>query len=274
MNKTIIKTIGSLINTISYPLPKYAAKQAFKIFSTPRKGKLTQNEATYLKTASQNTFTHNNIAIKTYHWKGTKNTILLVHGWESNAFRWKDLIEILKNRNYNIIALDAPAHGASGSKTFNAVLYSECINLVVNTYNPSVVIGHSIGGTSSALAIHNYKLSVEKLILLGAPSNFDEVIDSYIKLMRYNHRVISAMNTYFISYFGHLPSFYTIENFSKHINAEGLIIHDKKDRIISYKDALHISKHYKNSKIIKTVGFGHGLKNDTVYNHILEFLND
>ena len=51
------------------------------------------------------------------------------------------------------------------------------------------------------------------------------------------------------------------------------IIHDKKDRIISYKDALHISKHYKNSKLIKTVGFGHGLKNEQVYKHILEFLN-
>ena len=274
MNQALIKIIGNLINFISYPLPNYAAKQAVKIFSTPRKGKLNIEETNYLKTASQETIIYEDVAIKTYSWSGTKSTILLVHGWESNAFRWKDLIEILKIEDYNIIALDAPAHGNSGSKIFNAILYSECINMVIKQFKPSVVIGHSIGGTASALAINNHKLSIDKLILLGAPSNFDEVIDNYIKIMGYNKRVIKAINEHYLKYFGYYPEFYTVENFTKHITAEGLIIHDKKDRIISCKDALHISKHYKNSKLIKTVGFGHGLKNDVVYNHILQFLND
>jgi len=273
MNKTLIKTIGNLINFISYPLPQYAAKQAVKIFSTPRKGKLNDEETEYLKSATQKTIIYEAISIKTYSWSGKKDTVLLVHGWESNAFRWKDLIEILKAEDYNIIALDAPAHGDSGSKIFNAVLYSECINLVIKQFEPSIVIGHSIGGTASALAINNHQLEIKKLVLLGAPSNFDEVIDNYIKIMGYNKRVIRAINTYYLKHFGYLPEFYTVENFSENIHAEGLIIHDKKDRIISYRDALHISKYYKNSKLIKTVGFGHGLKNETVYNHIMEFLN-
>ena len=273
MYPRLIKTIGNLINIISYPFPYYAAKQAVKIFSTPRKGKLSDIESDYLNTAAQETTVYKDIAIKTYRWSGTKETILLAHGWESNAFRWKDLIEILKSEDYNIIALDAPAHGDSGSKIFNAVLYSECIHLIIKHFKPSVVIGHSIGGTASALAINNYKLPVKKLVLLGAPSNFDEVIGNYVKIMGYNKKVVKAMNDYFVKHFGYLPAFYTIENFSKDIPSEGLIIHDKKDRIISYKDALHISKHYKNSRLIKTVGFGHGLKNEVVYNHILEFLN-
>ncbi|HMR17068.1 alpha/beta hydrolase [Mariniflexile maritimum] len=273
MNNTLIKTIGNLINAISYPLPHYAAKQAVKIFSTPRKGKLNDEETAYLKTAIQKTITYQTIPLKTYHWQGKKSTVLLVHGWESNAFRWKDLIEILKAEDYQIIAVDAPAHGNSGSKLFNAVLYSECINLVIKQFNPQMVIGHSIGGTASALAINNHQLPIKKLVLLGAPSNFDEVIDNYIKIMGYNKRVVKAINAYYLKHFGYLPEFYTVENFSKNLNAEGLIIHDKKDRIISYRDALHINKYYKNSKLIKTVGFGHGLKNDTVYHHILEFLN-
>ena len=110
--------------------------------------------------------------------------------------------------------------------------------------------------------------------MLGAPSNFDEVINHYIKTMGYSKRVIKAMNSYFLKHFGYLPEFYTIENFSKNIQAQGLIIHDKKDRIISYKDALHISKNYKNSKLVRTIGFGHRLKNELLYNHILEFINE
>ncbi len=273
MNKHLIKTIGSFINFISFLSPYYAAKLAVKIFSTPRKGKLNDIETNYLKSAAQETITYGDVPIKTYCWSGKKDTILLVHGWESNAFRWKDLIKILKSEDYNIIALDAPAHGNSGSKIFNAVLYSECINLVIKQFNPSIVIGHSIGGTASALAINNHELPVKKLVLLGAPSNFDEVIDNYVKIMGYNKKVIKAINNYYLKHFGYFPEFYTIQNFSKNIQAKGLIIHDKKDRIISYKDALHISKYYKNSKLIKTAGFGHGLKNETVYKHILEFLN-
>ncbi|WP_445738079.1 alpha/beta hydrolase [Mariniflexile sp.] len=273
MNQKLIKTIGKLINFTSYLFPHYAAKMAVKIFSTPRKGKLNDEEKNYLRSAIQETIIYEDVSIKTYLWSGTKDTILLVHGWESNAFRWKDLIEILKSEHYNIMAIDAPAHGDSGSKIFNAVLYSECIYAVIKQFDPSVVIGHSIGGTASALAINNHTLATEKLILLGAPSNFDEVIDNYVKIMGYNKKVIKAINNYYLKHFGYFPEFYTVENFSKNIHAKGLIIHDKKDRIISYKDALHISKYYKNSKLIKTVGLGHGLKNETVYNHILEFLN-
>ncbi|GAA4290303.1 alpha/beta hydrolase [Aestuariibaculum suncheonense] len=273
MNNTLVKTIGKLINTASYLSPSYAAKIAVDLFSTPRKGKLHTEELKYLKSAKQKTFVYDGINIHTYQWQGANKTILLVHGWESNTYRWNDLIELLQAEDYNIVALDAPGHGNSGHKTFNAVLYSECINMVAQEFKPDVIIGHSIGGTASALATNNNKLPIEKLIMLGAPSNFDEVIENYVNIMGYNKRVIKAMNDYYMKHFGKLPSFYAFKNFSEHITAEGLIIHDKKDRIISYRDALQISKYYKNSKLVKTQGFGHGLKNEIVYNHILEFLN-
>ncbi|WP_027137072.1 alpha/beta hydrolase [Gaetbulibacter saemankumensis] len=273
MNNTLVKTIGTLINTVSYLAPQYAAKLAVNIFSTPQKGKLQPDESNYLKSAKQQDFMYDDIAIRTYLWAGRKETILLVHGWESNTYRWRDLIELLIAQDYNIVALDAPGHGKSGHKTFNAVLYSECINMIAQQFDIHIIIGHSIGGTASALATNNHNLNIDKLILLGAPSNFDEVIDNYVKIMGYNKKVTKAMDAYYMKHFGKLPSFYSIKNFSDKLTAEGLIIHDKKDRIISYRDALHIHKHYKNSKLVKTQGFGHGLKNEVIYNHILEFLN-
>ena len=67
----------------------------------------------------------------TYYWEGNNKTILLAHGWESNSFRWKNLITELQRYGYSIVALDAPAHGDSGSKMFNAILYSEFINMLL-----------------------------------------------------------------------------------------------------------------------------------------------
>ena len=273
MKKTIVKTIGKSINGMSYISPNYAAKLAVKIFSTPLKGKLKEKDVKFLNSAIQNDIVYDTFKVRTYHWQGKKETILLVHGWESNTARWDDFINLLRSKDYNILALDAPAHGGTGSKTFNAVLYSECIHAVLKQCHVDVIIGHSIGGTASALATNKYQPSINKLILLGSPSNFDEVITNYIKMMGYNKTVIAAINAYYLKHFGQLPSFYCVENFSENITAKGLIIHDKKDRIISYRDALEFYKHYKNSKLISTKGYGHSLKSDEVYNHIINFLN-
>ena len=87
--------------------------------------------------------------IQTYQWKGEKQTILLAHGWESNTYRWKSLINKLHQNGHHIIALDAPAHGQSSGTQFNAILYSEFINVVASHYQPTVIVGHSVGGMAT-----------------------------------------------------------------------------------------------------------------------------
>ena len=274
MNSYVFRGIGFFINIIGLFYSSYAAKLAVKIFSSPKKGSLDIEESDYLDTAFKEEVIYQDISLMTYRWLGTKETILLAHGWESNSYRWKDLIELLKQEKYNIVAVDAPAHGNSGSKIFNALLYSECIHVVTKKFKVDAIIGHSVGGTASAISLNNYNLSsVKKLVSLGAPSNFVGSVNGYIKMMGYSKNVSNAMNQYYLKHFGYLIEYFTAANFSKNIKAKGLIIHDKKDRIISYRDALDIKKHYENSQLIKTMGFGHGLKSDKVYNHILEFLN-
>ncbi|SFZ89212.1 Pimeloyl-ACP methyl ester carboxylesterase [Flaviramulus basaltis] len=275
MNQNLLKRIGFLLNLISQFSSKLAAKLAILLFSKPQKGRLKGTDSPFLKSATQEVLKYEDISIMTYHWKGTKDTILLTHGWESNSYRWKDLIKILKKLDYNIISIDAPAHGNSGSKIFNALLYSECINVVAKKFNANVIIGHSVGGMASVFCQHKYQLpSIKKLVLLGAPSNFTGIFDRYSKMMGYNKKVLNAMNQYVLKKFNHLPEYFSAARFSNEISSKGLIIHDKKDRIIPYNDALDFKNHYSNAKLISTKGFGHGLKSEKVYNHILEFLND
>lgn len=231
-------------------------------------------DAEFLNTAIQKEISYQDINIMTYQWKGTKETILLVHGWESNTSRWKKLIEILKNLDYNIITLDAPAHGKSGSTLFNAILYSECIHEVAKKVNPKIIIGHSVGGIATVLSQFKYNLtSVEKLVLLGAPSNFEGIFKRYKIMMRYNKKVSNGIDQFVLDRFGHLPNYYHIKNFSTNILSKGLIIHDEEDHIIPYSDALDYQEHYKNARLISTLGLGHGLKSKEINEHILDFIN-
>ena len=274
MKKYIPKIIGSSINTIGLLTPQYAAHLSMTLFSSPKKGKTNEKQATYLSEAKQGEVIHNSITIKTYQWAGKKDTILLAHGWESNSYRWKDLIEILKTENYNIIALDAPAHGSSSGNIFNALIYSECIHAVAKKFNVSVIIGHSVGGMATAFGNYNFPLeSIKKLVLLGAPADFTGVFSRYINMMGYNNRVSKAMDKYVVKRFNHAPTYFDASKFTQYFKAKGLIIHDKKDKIIPYKDGLKFKKNYTNSEFVSTEGFGHGLKSELVYNHILDFLN-
>lgn len=273
MSNYIPKIIGGAINFTSYFSSRFAGKVAIALFSMPKKGKIQAEESEYLKSAIQDLVNFENLSIKTYHWKGNKETILLAHGWESNSFRWKDLIEQLKTQNYNIVALDAPAHGASGGKRFNALLYSEYINMVAKKFNVHTIIGHSVGGMATIFFQHKYQLkSIERLILLGAPADFIGVFSRYENMMGYNKRVSKALENYVLKHYNHLPEYFSPSVFSKEITAKGLIIHDKKDRIIPYKDGLKFKQHYANSEFVATKGFGHSLKSDIVYQHILDFL--
>ncbi len=158
MKQVIPKSIGVIINFISLFSPRTAGKIAIKLFSSPRRKRLKEIERDFLETAFIEDLKYDNTTIMTYRWLGKKDTILLVHGWESNSVRWKDLIIKLSALDYNVIALDAPAHGRSGGKVFNAVIYSECINLVVKKFNAKIIIGHSVGGMATTFFQYKYQL--------------------------------------------------------------------------------------------------------------------
>ena len=276
INKAIPKTVGALLNASSLINSKYAAAKALALFATPRKGVVKPHQKLFLDTAKAVQLDYNGYAIMTYHWKDTGKTVLLCHGWESNAYRWKKLIELLQHENYNIIALDAPAHGHSESKYFNAVLYSEFIHVVSNTYKPNVIVGHSVGGMASVIFQSNYGLdTLEKMVLLGAPSEFKTILKNYIDLLGYNTKVVQSLEQLIEDKFGAPPAAFSTAQFAQSIEGvSSLIIHDAHDPIIPFSDAELIEQNFKNSQLIKTTGHGHSLNHSDIYKQIIAFIDN
>jgi pimeloyl-ACP methyl ester carboxylesterase len=275
MEKYLIKLVGKYLNALSYISSNYAANKALHLFSTPRKGKLTQKNEEFLNTSTIAILKHEDLEIATYHWKGNKETILLAHGWESNAARWKRKIKSFIEENFNIIALDAPAHGASGSKLFNALLYAEFINVVAKKHQPHIIIGHSVGGMASVFFQQKYQVpSIQKMVLLGAPSEFEGILKDYIKLLGYNQKIEKSLKRIIFERFGAEPTDFSTSKFAKEITADGLIIHDTHDNVIPYSDAKLIEKELKGSKLVSTKGFGHSLNDQSVTKTILDFIKE
>ena len=86
--------LRNYLNTLAFFSELRAGQKTAEILFKPRKGRLTDENRQTLSEATWETLSLGDIKIQTYRWEGNKGTVLLAHGWESNAARW----EVLVNR--------------------------------------------------------------------------------------------------------------------------------------------------------------------------------
>lgn len=269
-----LKSVGSYINFLSYVRPKKAMELSYALFSQPRIGRLKKEELPkVLRNTETEIFHHNEHHFQTYVWKGNETKILLVHGWESNAARWKKTLPHLQKSGSTIIAIDAPAHGQSSGKEFNVPLYAEFINKAVEKYQPEIIIGHSIGG--AACVYHQYlfpNTSINKMVILGAPSDLKTLIDNYISMLSLNRRMLPLLESKFVNRFNFKLEDFSGQKFASQITIPGFIAHDTADKIVAFAEGQKIAQGWKNSQFIETSGLGHGMHDDELYDKVIEFL--
>lgn len=270
----ITKSIGAYLNLLSFTNLEKAKMKAYKFFSHPRKGRLKKEQLPKtLQSAELETFQYNNEKFQTYIWKGNEEIILLVHGWESNASRWKKLLHHLKPLGKTIIAIDAPAHGLSEGKEFNAPKYAECINVLTQKYQPKIVIGHSVGGAAISFYMNKYKNpAIEKVILLGAPSDFKIISDNFVQLLSLNKRLKIQLEEYCQQKFNiHLDDF-AGHKFAKNFSQKAFISHDTEDDVVLIDEGRKYASTWKDATYVETNGLGHSMHDAELYKKIVDFI--
>lgn len=254
--------------------PQKAMELSYALFSQPRVGRLKKEELPkVLRHTETEIFHHNEHHFQTYIWKGNETKILLVHGWESNASRWKKTLPHLQKSGSTIIAIDAPAHGQSSGKEFNVPLYAEFINKAVEKYQPEIIIGHSIGGAACVYHQHLFpNTSINKMVILGAPSDLKTLIDNYISMLSLNNKMLPLLENKFINRFNFKLEDFSGQKFASQFTIPGFIAHDTSDKIVAFEEGKKIASNWKNSQFIETSGLGHGMHDDELYQKVIEFL--
>ena len=263
------------MNTIAFFNPIWAARLTLYLYSKPLKGRLDEDMAKFLASADESPVLNfnNEIDIQTYHWKGNGPTVLLLHGWESNASRWRLFIKLLQRSDYNIVAMDGPMHGKTGGKRFSAILYAHLAEIVVKHYSAHYVIGHSVGGMTTVYLGSHFNLpSLKGLVVIGSSNRWLDVADRFHSALGLNNKVIQAFDKVFFDWYKKPQSYYNTEDFAAKITLPGLVIHDSTDMINYVEDGRSIHQNWSNSQYIETTGFGHSLQSKDTYLKIIEFL--
>lgn len=268
------KSLGFIINTIDFFSPRLASAIAYRFFSRPSEGKLSLKELNPLHILADKDFIEiGDQKIQVYQWKNGSKKVLLVHGWESNSMRWSWLIYYLKFKNYTFISLDAPAQGLSSGDELNVIEYTKFLQLVIQKYEPEVVIGHSMGGAVTMYHQNIYNSpSVKKMIIMGAPSEFTSISNYYKKLIGMSDKSYRHFLRYIEKRFGFEKNTAQSINFIKNYAAKGLVIHDINDETVAFNNALKIIEVWKNASLYQTKGKGHALQDDGIFKVIENFI--
>jgi esterase/lipase len=270
----LTKSIGLYLNLMSFVFPKKATQLAHYYFTVPREGKLLKNKLPdILQEAQLETIYHNEDVIQAYVWKGNETVILLVHGWESNSSRWEKMLPYLKKSGSTIIAIDGPGQGLSSGEEFNVLKIAAFMDVVAQKFHPRYIIGHSMGGKASLYYQYKYQnTSIEKMVILGAPSDFKIIFDDFIALLSLNSKITKALEKRYVELTDHSLDRFAGKEFASKITTKGLLVHDVKDKIVLFKEGQKIANAWKEARFIQTSGLGHSLHDGALYEQVYQFL--
>jgi len=268
-----VKITGKAVNGLVHLFPNKIGKLMLNLFCRPMEGKtFTKKEQLFLDKSTWVPLYLNGKKIQCYTWGQGTQKILLAHGFNSNASRWRLLVNLLKSK-YQVIALDIPAHGNSDWKRINGLLYAQVIEVVMQHFKPQFIVGHSFAGIAFSYYFSKMDfIPIEKMVLMGAPNELTDVTNVFFNIINANEKVQAAYYKAFEEKFGYTVNYFTLSKLLKEVPYPTLIIHDENDDIASFDGAKTIHHSLCNSKFFPTKNLGHSLQGRTVFKEILHFL--
>ncbi len=272
--RTIIKLLSAKYQMINMFSTKKAGIGTINMLIRPMQGRIipkqlpdVEPEKTGIRKSSDD------LNVKLYDWGGDGETTLLIHGWDSNSYRWYDMIDHLGRDSHRFVALDAPFHGGSDGDHFNLLHFANMIDVALDIFEPTKIVAHSMGGLSLAHLLQKKRYTrLEKLILLSPVADLSWHIDRFHHLLSLRKKTRLAMDDYFESLFNMQFNEFNFKDFEKDLDCEILIIHDELDQVVPISDSEKIHEWFQGSELRTVRGRGHALQGEEVYNIIGEFL--
>ncbi|MBC7934947.1 MAG: alpha/beta hydrolase [Rhizobacter sp.] len=276
--KLAISYLKNKLTLLTHISKRRGGKEAFRLFCTPLvkyKGK----KAEIFNNGKQHEFVLGGKTIRGYECNpGGDKTILILHGFSSTCHKFDKYATALIEKNYRVLAFDAPAHGFSDGKTINALEYSHMIQKVVELYGPvDAYMGHSFGGIAVSLALEHIPHNENtKVILIAPATETSSAVEGALKFLNVTNPAIKkALNDHIYNVGGQPTEWYSIRRAIKNIRASVLWIHDHDDDVTPMADALKVKEDANaNVAFILTNGLGHQkiYKDALVKKAILDFL--
>ena len=258
---------------------KLTTKFLWSIFTKPLEYRMSDDEKNFYKEHTSLDFFSEtaNKTVKIYKMKGKGSKILFVHGWSSRASKFHKIISYFKSKDFDITAVDMPAHGQSSSKRSHLPEFSDIVYDLSKDIGPfDAIIGHSMGAVAGLNAIKMGQNFKNVVLISPAAYAIDPIFRNFVSLFGLSEDFyVKNMFDSFKAENGRNPASYGPDKFASDLESECLIIHSEDDALANHKIAEKIHEDIKNSKLMMATDLGHmrTLTDDKVIESVGEFIS-
>jgi pimeloyl-ACP methyl ester carboxylesterase len=256
--------------------PELAGSLAERLFLTPPRPRDAAATALDLIDARSGRVEHKGRHIATWRWGSSDApAVLLAHGWGGNAAQMRAFVFPLLSAGFRVIAYDQPAHGVSEGRLTGLPDFADVLTEVVWHHGDvRAVIGHSLGATAAALALALKKVDLRRIVLVSPPSDLVGYSRRFARWHWIPEPVRDAMQAAIEERYGLRWSELELPRLAPRLDARALVIHDRGDRVVPWKQGEQFARHWRGARLMSTEGLGHGriLHDDAVTQAAADFL--
>jgi pimeloyl-ACP methyl ester carboxylesterase len=254
--------------------PALAGDIAFRIFCTPELSQhrsddhdlLTARARFHLRNAKWERVPTPAGTVQAYTFEpdGTpRGTVVLVHGWTSEASFMTAFMEPLRRSGLRVVAFDFPAHGLSDGRRTNLADCARAMLAVCDHFGPiQAVVAHSFGGFVSLLVAEggppmSHAHPIERFVLISCPNRLADVTANFGRTLSLGPAAQRAYEHH-LARVGHRP----VETFSATelldaTHAPALVIHGRGDEEVPFANAEAIVGACPGARLMAFEGMGH-----------------
>jgi pimeloyl-ACP methyl ester carboxylesterase len=200
--------------------------------------------------------------LATYRWGDPgRPAVLLVHGWQSRASRLAALVAPLTGAGLRVVAFDGVAHGDSTGRYMSAIDHMAAMRALQAQDGPyAAVVGHSLGGLSAGLALHD-GFAADRFVSISAMTGVDALAETFLRLTGMS----PGLHDRFVdhataAYPGAVPDLRRRVDLLAHPVPESVattFVHDADDRMARPDGARRLRAAHPGSTLVQTRGLGH-----------------
>lgn len=262
------KIAGWLVGAAAWLVPRWTAARLVDYAATTR-----GRRGRYHGSAQVDVLEADGRPFVTYTW-GEGPAVYLQHGWDGSAADFAALTAALVSRGLQVIAIDAPGHGAAPGTRSNVVVLANALRAAIAAGpTPLAVVGHSLGATAVGLAARD-----------GAPVGRAVLVAPFPDVSRYfgalgsvggarlQREVLGVVRRLA----GRDPGELGLRATAGALCGAVLTVHDRDDKQVPYREVVALCAEQPHLGLRSTTGLGHRriLSDPAVVEEVVGFLAD
>lgn len=239
--------------------PERATELAARLFTTPLSSSRRRALAAPDTGAVEERLDVDGVDLALYRWGDPATTpyILFSHGWSSHGTRIAPWLASLTAAGYAVVAFDQAGHGKSGGDRTTLPDFACHLMAVARRYGPATaVIGHSLGGAATAIALAN-GLQAQRAVLIAPAADGLAAMERFCRLLWLGAPFARRMAALF-----ERRTRVSVDELQAHryvasIGRPALIVHDLEDREVPWHEGERYARLWPGARMISTRGCGH-----------------